>query len=275
MSLDTMFLKGKTAIVAGGGRGIGEATSRLLAEAGAHVAVADLEPDRAKGVSEAIIKAGGKATPMVANLHDRKQVEELVRNASRSLGGIDVLVNNAGGVFSYAKYRRVAEWSDEDWDFIMTQNLRYVFLTTRAVLKVMVEQGRGGSIVNIASISGVFSAPMHAAYGAAKAGLILFTKSIAAEYGREGIRANAVSPGGIKSPVNASSPTNAHPEGESIFPLGHQGEPDDIARAVLFFASDLSRFVTGQMLLVDGGASVRYPLDRPGSPTRVPQDNQV
>ena len=191
----------------------------------------------------------------------------MVADVRKAHGGIDVLVNNAGVAFAYTKFRKVADWSEEDFDMIMNRNLRYVFLTSRAVLKAMVEDKRKGSIVNLASISGIISAPMHAAYGAAKGGVVMFTKSVAAEYAQYGIRANAVAPGSIATPATAKSTEST--DRTIGIPLGRVGEPRDIAKAVLFFASDLASFVTGQVLLVDGGSSVHYPLDRPGAPTNV------
>jgi NAD(P)-dependent dehydrogenase (short-subunit alcohol dehydrogenase family) len=140
-----------------------------------------------------------------------------------------------------------------------------VFLLARAVIPVMIEQGDGGSIVNVTSISGVFGAPNHAAYGAAKAGLIHLTRSLCVEYGPHGIRANAVSPGAIETPATRNAMAGSQfSYVSSVTPLRRAGAPEDIARAVLFFASPLSSYVSGQMLLVDGGVSAIFPLGTPG-----------
>ena len=175
-----------------------------------------------------------------------------------------MLVNVAGGMHRYATWRPLAQWDEESWDGILAINLRYVFLLARAVLPAMVEQGEGGSIVNITSISGVFGAPHHAPYGAAKAGLIHLTQSLALEYGPQGIRCNAVSPGAILTEAvgSAMQPERVDAVSRAV-PLSRGGQPADIANAVLFLASPLASYVSGQMLLVDGGVSTRFPLGTP------------
>ncbi len=266
MSLRNTLLEGKVAIVSGGGRGIGGATSKTLGAAGAAVAVVDLVEERAKETALEIEAAGGQAIPVVADLLDSAQVEGIVGKTVSAFGGVDVLANIAGGAIAWVEFRRMIEWTEDEWDLIQDRNLRYVFLTCRAVIKQMLTQGRGGSIVNIASISGVVSAPNHAPYGAAKGGVIMLTKTLAKEHGPDNIRVNAVSPGSIRTPATQGSRTDQDYEGyRDLIPIGRVGEPEDIARAVLFFASDMAAYVTGQMLLVDGGASVNYPIGAPSS----------
>ncbi|MGE0388438.1 MAG: SDR family NAD(P)-dependent oxidoreductase [Gammaproteobacteria bacterium] len=269
MSLENSLLAGKVAIVAGGGRGIGAETSRTLAAAGAAVAVADIDADRANATSAQIRAAGGRAAAVVADLLDPTQAAHIVERTVAQFGGVDTLVNVAGGAYAYVKFRRMLDWTDEEFDLMQARNLRYVFMTCRATIAHMVGQGRGGSIVNVASISGVVSAPNHAAYGAAKGGLIQLTRSIAAEYGAHGIRCNAVAPGAIATPATEGSRAPDPDAYRKAVPLGRIGQPQDVARAILFFASDLSAYVTGQTLLVDGGATVNYPLALPGSPTSL------
>ncbi len=256
--IKTTLLENKVAVVAGGGRGIGNAISNTLAESGANVVVVDLERERAESTVAEIKKNGGKASPYVLDVRDNAAIEKMVADVGRDHGGIDVLVNNAGGAFAYTKFRPMVEWSEEDFDMIINRNLRYVFLTSRAVIKSMLAARRGGSIVNIASISGMISAPNHAAYGAAKAGLIMFTRTIALENAPFGIRANCVSPGSIATPA-VMTPGETRDRGAGI-PMGRPGQPLDIAKAVLFFASPLTDYVTGQVILVDGGAGVKFPL---------------
>jgi 3-oxoacyl-[acyl-carrier protein] reductase len=260
------LLDGKVAIVAGGGGGgIGAQVSRTLAGAGAAVAVVDIERERAEAVCKEIDAAGGRSAAIAADLRDPASARAIVSTARSTFGRIDALANVAGGMHQHAAWRPLTQWSEEDWDRIVSINLRYVFLLCRAVIPVMIEQGEGGSIVNITSISGVFGAPNHAAYGAAKAGLIHLTKSLCLEYGRYGIRCNAVSPGVVQTAAVASALSE---EGRAdlgrTIPLRRAGRPDDIAQAVLFFASPLSSYVSGQMLLVDGGVSARFPLGIPG-----------
>jgi 3-oxoacyl-[acyl-carrier protein] reductase len=261
------ILAGRSAIVAGGGGGgIGAAVSRTLAAAGAGVLVVDIEAAAARKVCDQIAAGGGRAVPLVADVRETASADAIVAAARSAFGRIDVLATVAGGMTAHAEFRPLVQWSEADWDKIVALNLRYVFLLARAVIPAMIEQGDGGSIVNVTSISGVFGAPNHAAYGAAKAGLIHLTRSLCLEYGRHGIRANAVSPGAIETPATDKAMAGAQRTRVSaVTPLGRAGAPEDIARAVLFFASPLASYVSGQMLLVDGGASVIFPLGTPGS----------
>jgi len=258
-------LRDKVAIIAGGGRGIGEAAAKLLAEAGAAVAVVDVKPHRAERVATAIEKAGHHAIPIEAELREPDDVARMIETTCDTLGGIDTLVNVAGGLHAFSRWTRMAEWSEEQWDDAMSRNLRYVFLTCRAAISVMLEQGRGGSIVNIASMSGQFSAPIHSGYGAAKAGVVNLTMSLAEEYGRNGIRVNAISPGSVLTPATRSVLTEERiAEYRTLVPMARVGQPEDIAGAVLFLVSDFASYVTGQTLKVDGGASIKFPLPVPG-----------
>jgi 3-oxoacyl-[acyl-carrier protein] reductase len=262
----TGLLAGRVAVVAGGGRGIGDATSRVLADEGAAVVVVDKVADRADRVAGSIVESGGRAHPLVGNLRDDDFLPRIVEETVHTYGSLDVLVNVAGGMRSVSAWRPLRESDPDDWDFVFRQNLRWVQLLAVAACRQMVAQGTGGSVVSITSVSGVFGAPNHAAYGAAKAGLVHLTKSLALEYGRHGVRFNAVSPGSVRTPaVEGLLTPEQRVRDEITTPLQRAGRPDDIARAVLFFASDLAGFVTGQMLLVDGGASVRFPLPSPGA----------
>ncbi|TMK57774.1 MAG: SDR family NAD(P)-dependent oxidoreductase, partial [Actinobacteria bacterium] len=195
------MLQDQVAVVAGAGRGIGRMTALTLAAAGAAVAVVDVETDRADNVAREIEAAGQRAAAVVAELRDPDDADRVISTATSQLGGLDVLVNVAGGMNVYAPWRPLARWTEDSWDEIQDRNLRYVFLTCRAAIRTMLEQDRGGSIVNITSISGIASAPNHAAYGAAKAGLVNLTKSLAVEYGPQGIRVNAVAPGSVETPA--------------------------------------------------------------------------
>jgi NAD(P)-dependent dehydrogenase (short-subunit alcohol dehydrogenase family) len=253
--------------VAGGGRGIGEATSRILAAAGARVAVLDVEEDRAHAVATAIIADHGsdRAVPIVADLRDEDACARAVGEAASTLGGLDVLANVAGGMSQLAQWRHLEHWSTEQWDAVTHLNLRYVFWLCRVAVPHLRARG-GGAIVSVASISGVFGSPNHGAYGAAKAGLIQLTKTLAVEHGREGIRVNAVSPGAIATPATEAqmSPERRATLARAL-PLQRPGAPEDIARAVLFLASPMAAYVTGQMLLVDGGVSAKFPLGGVGT----------
>ena len=178
---------------------------------------------------------------MTADLREREAVDGIVDSARAAFGRVDLLINVAGGMHAHARWQELAQWEDEEWDAIVALNLRYVFLLCRAFVRALRAQRSGGSIVNITSISGVFGAPNHCAYGAAKAGLIHLTKTLALENGRHGIRCNAVSPGFVETPATASALTAEQRERlENSNPLGRVGRPEDIANAVLFFASPLS-----------------------------------
>jgi 3-oxoacyl-[acyl-carrier protein] reductase len=174
------------------------------------------------------------------------------------LGTVNLLVNVAGGMNAFAPFKPLHQWNAETWDEIVALNLGYVFLTCRTILRGLLEAKSAGVIVNIASISGETSAPNHAPYGAAKAGLASLTRSLAVEYGGHGIRVNAVAPGAVVTPATANR------EGAmGTTPLGRHAVAEDIANAVIFLASPLSSFITGQVLLVDGGASSTFPLTTP------------
>jgi len=259
------LLAGKVALVAGGGRGIGEATSRILAAAGASVGVLDREADRAEAVATALRSEGATAIPLVVDLRDEDACGAAVATVIAELGGVDVLANVAGGMTNQAEWRHLEHWSTDEWDRVVHLNLRYVFWLCRAVIPSMVARG-GGSIVSVTSISGVFGAPNHSAYGAAKAGLIHLTKTLAVEYGRAGIRVNAVSPGAIATPATeATMSAERRATLARATPLQRPGAPEDIARAILFFASPMAEYVTGQMLLVDGGVGSKFPLGGVGT----------
>ena len=263
---DARLLEGKAAIVAGGGGGgIGAQTSRVLAQAGAAVAVVDVDAQRAEQMRKEIEASGDRALAIAADLREPAAADAIVERVRAEFGRIDVLANVAGGMHQFAQWQPMAGWSEEAWDRIVSINLRYIFLLSRRVIPVMIDQGTGGAIVNVTSISGVFGAPNHAAYGAAKAGLIHLTKSLCLEYGRFGIRCNAVSPGAIETQATASAMTEERRATMAqAIPLQRAGVPNDIAQAVLFFASPMSAYVSGQMLLVDGGVSTRFPLGTPG-----------
>ena len=244
--------------MAGGGRGIGAATARMLAGAGASVAVIDVEAGRAEEVVSSISRTQGRALALAADLRQPQEVQHAVERANDAFGGLDILVNVAGGMNAYAPWRRAADWDEAAWDEIFDRNLRYVFLAVRAVVPYFTRSGRGGAIVNITSISGETSAPNHAAYGAAKAGLANLTRTLAVEYGPDQIRVNAVAPGSVATPATSDRTGTL-----GAAPLAGRATPEDIANAVVFLASPLARFVTGQTLLVDGGATAKFPLTTP------------
>ena len=245
------LLDGRVAVIAGGGRGLGASLSETFAGLGAQVAVVDIEEGRARDVVEGIRGKGGEAVAICADLRDPVQIDAMVERAREEFGKIDVLVNNAGGSFEYIERKPMAEYSDEDWDQLIDRNLRYVFLASRAVVPVMAAGG-GGSIVNIATIFAMLASPFMSAYGVAKAGVVNLTRTIAVEYGPQGIRANSISLGHIEGPAGKRAPDS---KAAGMLPLRRYGSSDEVAQVAAFLASDMSSYMTGENIVVDGGAS--------------------
>jgi 3-oxoacyl-[acyl-carrier protein] reductase len=233
-------LEGRTALVTGGSRGIGRAIALELGRAGAAVVVGYRGgKDEAEAVAAEI---GGRAVQ--ADVADPEAAKALVEEA----GDLDILVNNAG----ITRDGLLARMPDEDWRDVIETNLSAMFYTCRAVARPMMKR-RGGSIVNISSIVGVHGNPGQTNYAAAKAGIIGFTKSLARELGSRGVRANVVAPGYVSTQLTNVLPDEAKDAMLAATPLGRLGDPADIAGAVRFLCSDDASFITGEVLLVDGG----------------------
>jgi 3-oxoacyl-[acyl-carrier protein] reductase len=250
-------LEGKRILVAGAGRGIGAACVRLFAAAGARVACLDADAARRDAVVEDLRGSGADAVAIACDVRRYADVETAVAHAVECFGGVDVCVD----VIGEARWGRVLELSDADWDDSFTLVLRHVFYLARAVGRQMLAQQSGGAIVSIASVSGLSSAPLHGAYGAAKAGLIALTKTLAVELAAAGVRVNSVAPGAVRTPRLLEVTTEERrAETARHVPLGRLAEPDEIAKVVLFLSSDLSSYVTGQTIVADGGATAQFPL---------------
>src|SRR5215218_8384464 len=241
---------GKTAIVTGAASGIGRATAQLLAERGARVVAAGLQPEQLRETAERIVADGGEAVAVDADLSDPRAAAAVAASALEAFGGADVLVNNAA---IYPK----GPWHEADaaeWDAVFATNARAYFLMAKAVRPQMLARG-GGAIVNLASVTFFWGEPLLVSYVASKGAVIGFTRALAREAGPEGIRVNAVAPGAFPTAATAihadqDALWNGVLEAQSI---KRRGEVEDVARAIAFFAGDDSRFVTGQTLLVDGG----------------------
>ena len=245
MSGATIDLTGKTAFVTGSTRGIGLAIARALHGAGAKVAIVGRDLGRAEQVAAVL---GERAAGVACDVAQADQVEGAIAGAERALGPIDILVNNAG----LTRDNILLRLTDADWTVVLDANLKGAFYTTRAVIKGMMKR-RAGRIVNITSIVGLTGNKGQANYAASKAGLIGFTKSVAKEYASRGVLANCVAPGFIETDMTAALPDEARASLLQDIAVGRLGRPEDVAGAVLFLASDLAGYITGQVLVVDGG----------------------
>jgi NAD(P)-dependent dehydrogenase (short-subunit alcohol dehydrogenase family) len=254
-------LQGKVAIVTGAATGIGRASALLFAHAGARVALADArEPELARTAAD-VRAAGGEAVTIVADLARPEDCSRVVDEAVRALGRLDVVLNNAG-VGTMVVGGTVETITLEHWDLAQDVNVRAMYLVSRAAVPHLRRAG-GGAIVNIASVSafhGSVTRPSHA-YAASKGAVLSLTRAMAASYGRDGIRVNAICPGTIRTRLTADiveRVERAAKDGHGI-PLGRVGEPEDIARCALFLASDDAAFVSGAELVADGGARAASP----------------
>jgi 3-oxoacyl-[acyl-carrier protein] reductase len=244
-------LKGQVALVTGGSRGIGRAACVLLARHGADVALGyRLDRDAAESVREAIERAGSRGLAVPGDLSRRRDAEALVRSTVETFGRLDILVNNHG----IWKDGPIESMTEEEWDETLDVNLKGVFLCTRAAVPLMRRQGRG-RIVNIASTAGQRGEAQHSHYAASKGGIISFTKSLGPELCRDGILVNCVAPGWVDTDMSAEALAGRDRERIlSTIPMGRPGTPEEIAGAILFFASDLSGYCCGEVLNVNGGS---------------------
>ena len=244
----TIDLTGKTAFVTGSTRGIGFAIAHALHKAGAKVAI--VGRDRAK--AEAVATQLGKgAAGFACDVAVGSQVDAAIAETEKTLGPIDILVNNAG----LTRDNLILRMSEEEWDAVLAANLKGAYFTIKAVTKGMMKR-RSGRIINITSVVGITGNKGQANYAASKAGLIGLTKSVAREYASRNILVNAVAPGFIETDMTSALPEEAKAAMLGGVSLGRPGRPEDIAGAVLFLASDLAGYITGQVLAVDGGMTV-------------------
>ncbi len=247
-----MNLTGKTAIITGGGRGIGREIAVRLAEAGADIVINDIgNPAPADETVEMIKKLGRRGLAVLGDISVTGDVNKLVETAIATMGKVDILVNNAG----ITRDGLLMRMSDDDWDKVLAVNLKGVFLCTRAVLRPMIK-ARAGRIISLSSIVGIIGNAGQANYSASKAGIIGFTKSIAKEVASRGITVNAIAPGFIDTAMTQQLPEERRKELAWHIPAGYLGTPRDIAEGVAFLASDEARYITGQVLTIDGGISL-------------------
>ena len=243
------LLEGKTALITGAARGIGKAIALRFAEEGANIAFTDLAVN--EETEKEIAAKGVKAKSYASNAADFAQTEEVVKAVKEEFGSIDILVNNAG----ITKDGLMLRMTEQQWDAVINVNLKSTFNFTHACVPIMMRQ-RGGSIINMASVVGVHGNAGQANYAASKAGMIALAKSIAQEMGPKGIRANAIAPGFIETAMTAQLSEEIREEWKKRIPLRRGGQVEDIANVATFLASDMSSYVSGQVIQVDGGMNM-------------------
>ena len=251
-------LAGKVALITGAGSGMGRAAAELFAREGARVVVSDLAEDAGKATVAAVHSAGGEATYVRADVSQSTDCAEMVRAAVDQYGGLHILYNNAG-IFP-ADDGGVLDTPEGTWDTVMHVNLKGVWLGCKAGIPAMLESG-GGSIVNVASfVALVGAATAQIAYTSSKGGVLAMTREIAVEYARQGIRANALCPGPIETPLLEELLSDPARRARRMvhIPMGRLGRAEELAKAALFLASDESSFMTGAALVVDGGITAAY-----------------
>ena len=250
----TFNFKGRVAIITGAGQGIGRAVSHAFAEAGAHAVVSDIDLNKAEYVFSEIQSKGGSGIAVELDVSDSKNIKKMVSQVMQIYKRIDILVNNAG----IAHRGDIFTLSEEGWDKLMTINLKGVWLCSREVLRIMTTQGNG-RIVNVGSISGWLGGhEVGADYAASKAGVAVLTKRLANEMAGKGITVNSVAPHAIETPMSESHGEEGKKRIIEKIPMKRFGKPEEIATAILFFASDEAGYITGQTLHVNGGTLMVY-----------------
>jgi NAD(P)-dependent dehydrogenase (short-subunit alcohol dehydrogenase family) len=248
----------KVALVIGTGSGMGQATVAALAGAGAHVSCFDLDEGAATTAAKIVDAAGRESLGLQGNALKREDVKRAVDETKSTFGSVDIVVSVVG---DGAKGDRLLDTDDAVWNRVFDMCLRPGVHAVQTAVPHMIEQGRGGAFAFIASIGGISGLPGQAPYSAAKAGLMSLVKTLALEYGMEGIRFNAVAPGIILTPEIERISTAEHRAAqEKLVPFRRMGSPEDVAKAILFMVSDLASYVTGQTLSVDGGVTAKYQL---------------
>jgi NAD(P)-dependent dehydrogenase (short-subunit alcohol dehydrogenase family) len=246
---DLFQLSGKSAMVLGGGQGMGEATALLFADVGVHVAVVDSDALRATRVADAIGARGGRAIAIQADVLEESSLAAAFTEAETRLERLDLMV----GIVGEAIFKSALNLTAADWDRDYRLNIRYLFLAAQLFARSAIARGVPGVITCLSSMSGVRSGAGHAAYAAMKAGIVNLTSTLAVEWADHGIRVNAVTPGTIITPKFPDSPEAAAFLRASLVPMRRSGSVEDIARAILFLSSDMAAYTTGHNLMVDGG----------------------
>lgn len=243
-----MQFRGKTAMVTGAARGIGQAIARRLAAEGCHIVIVDVEEDAARAAATEIASQGVGAHAYRCDVSSLADVEALASRVAEDVGDVDVLINNAG----ITRDRLMLRMTAEDWNLVLSVNLTGTFNFCKVFAPGMLKR-RAGAIVNIASVVGLTGNAGQTNYAASKAGVIGLTKSLAKEFAGRGVRVNAIAPGFIRTAMTDALPADVQEQMKALIPLGRLGEPEDVADIVMFLVSDLSGYVTGQVINCDGG----------------------
>lgn len=248
-----MRLKDKVAIITGGGSGFGEVTGRLFASEGAAVMLADINGAAARAVAESMLAEGGHVAWAETNVASSESVAAMVKATLERFGQVDILFNNAG----VEGWGSVVDSDEATWERIFAVHVRGAFLCSKYTIPAMIERGKGGSIINVSSVAGLVGLQNMSAYSAAKGAIISLTRAMAADFAKHTIRVNCIAPGTTMTPLGKRLIENDTPEKLaqrlSRYPLGRFGEPEEIARSVLYLASDDSSYTTGTCLVMDGG----------------------
>ncbi|MBN1152079.1 MAG: SDR family oxidoreductase [Dehalococcoidia bacterium] len=249
-------LDGKTAIITGAGSGIGRGTALEMANAGADIVVAELQREAAEETAVMVRDTGRRALVVPTDVTDPVSVAGMMSRSIDEFGGVDVLVNNVGGLGPRPRKTTIVDLDLAEWDSLLRLNLTSQFLCCKAFITHLLGNGGKGAIVNIASLAALVPYETSVVYGAAKAGVVSMTQTLASEYGKNGIRVNCIAPGHVRTPIPEAlykGKEDLRAAQNRIIPVGRWGEPEELGRVAVFLASDASSFVTGQTIVVSGG----------------------